>query len=68
MIKFTEEYKYTVRLDNKIVGEIQYVGAGWQYFPRGKGLGGEIFPNLADCMKDVAGDQWENSTIIESKE
>lgn len=63
MIKFTEQHKYVVRLDNKNVGEIRKVEFGWQYFPNNKGMGGEIFEFLADCMKDVAGEQWDSAKV-----
>ena len=44
-----------VFLDDRRVGTIKRIGTygndfkGWQYFPKGKKDGGEIFKSLSDC-------------------
>lgn len=37
----------TVRLDGKVVGTIQQVEGGFQYVPKGKKDGGEVFGSVA---------------------
>ncbi len=42
-----------VRLDGKICGNIKVVDGGWQYFPKGRKEGGDIFPTLAEVQKSL---------------
>ena len=42
-----------VRLDGKICGEIRRVEGGFQYFPKGRKEGGEIFPSVLEVQKSL---------------
>lgn len=59
MITFERTYPnlgYNVFLNKKKVGIIKRVNSGWQYFPKGSKVGGEIFKYLVDCERSVIGD------------
>lgn len=45
-----------VRLDGKICGEIRKVDAGYQYFPKGQKIGGDIFSTVSEVQKSLRGD------------
>ncbi len=42
-----------VKFDRKIVGHIKKVNDGWQYFPKGKKTGGEIFRTYQQAQKSL---------------
>jgi len=42
-----------VLLDDKLVGEIRPVNGGWQYFPKGSKIGGDVFKRLPDCQRSL---------------
>ena len=42
-----------VRLDGRICGEIRKVDGGYQYFPKGQKVGGEIFGSIGLVQKRV---------------
>lgn len=42
-----------VRINNKLIGEIKKVETGWQYFPKGKKEGGEIFKDVRECKRSL---------------
>ena len=42
-------FKELVFLDGKLVGAIKKVEGGWQYFPKGDKIGGEIFKKISEC-------------------
>lgn len=49
-----------VKLDGKKVGEIRRLGAAkYQYFPKGKRDGGDIYATLADIQKSLGAPEWE---------
>lgn len=43
----------TVKLKKRKIGEIRKVAGGWQYFPKGQKLGGEIFPAFHRVQKSL---------------
>ena len=42
-----------VRLDGRIIGEICKVEGGYQYFPKGQKVGGNIFPSIDDVQRSL---------------
>lgn len=56
-----------VELDGKVVGNIKKVAGGWQYFPKGKKIGGEILPTLLSVQKSLESDSDvpETETLVE---
>ena len=42
-----------VRLDGRICGEIRKVDNSFQYFPKGKKIGGDIFPTITQVQKSL---------------
>lgn len=49
-------HELVVLLDGKRVGTIKRLGAAqYQYFPKGKRVGGDVFSTLADCQRSLAG-------------
>lgn len=44
-----------VRLDDKLAGHITQVKGGYQYFPKGKKSGGEIFSSMEECKESLEG-------------
>jgi hypothetical protein len=61
-LSFTDVTVTEVKLDGKVVGTIKqvnvskvesFVKIGWQYFPKGKGMGGEIFETKGECMHSL---------------
>lgn len=42
-----------VYLDGKKTGRIKKVPTGYQYFPKGQKVGGEIFFKLEDCKRSL---------------
>ena len=42
-----------VLLDGKQVGKIKPVVGGWQYYPKGSKVGGEVFPRLKKCQESL---------------
>lgn len=42
-----------VRIDGKRVGTIEPVDGGWQYFPKGSKIGGEILPTINAVQKSL---------------
>lgn len=42
-----------VKLDGKYIGDIKEVANGFQYFPKGKKVGGEVFHTLALCKESL---------------
>lgn len=42
-----------VRLDGRICGEIRKVNTGFQYFPKGQKIGGDVFPTLIEVQKSL---------------
>lgn len=60
------EYEYTenligkvdtrVRLDGKICGVITKVMDGWQYFPKGSKVEGEVYPTFSECQRSLEDD------------
>lgn len=47
----------SVSLDNKIIGLIKQVEGGYQYFPKGKKIGGEIFKTVREVKNSLENDQ-----------
>lgn len=41
------------RLDGKICGEIRKVIGGYQYFPKGQKIGGNIFKTITEVQKSL---------------
>lgn len=50
---YSKSNQIIVKLDRKIVGTIKKVDAGWQYFPKGKKTGGEIFRTYQLVQKSL---------------
>jgi hypothetical protein len=44
-----------VYLEKKRIGAIKQVTGGYQYFPKGKRKGGEIFKSVMQCMVSLEG-------------
>lgn len=47
----------TVRLDNRICGEIRQVKDGYQYFPKGSKVGGPILRTVSAIQSSLVADQ-----------
>lgn len=45
-----------VRLEGKIIGEIRTLANGFQYFPKGRRTGGEVFGDLKAIKQSLIGD------------
>ena len=45
-----------VKLDGRACGEIRKVKGGFQYFPEGHTIGGEIFPSLTLAQQSLQGE------------
>lgn len=59
MIKYKENAKthnIIVQLDGKTVGEIRKVADGFQYFPKGQTVGGQVWSTVGECKCDIEGD------------
>ena len=46
-----------VRIDGRICGEIRKVPDGFQYFPKGTKIGGDIFPSVKAVQKSLTDNQ-----------
>lgn len=44
-----------VRLDGRICGEIRKVEGGFQYFPKGEKVGGEVFATVTAVQRSLRG-------------
>lgn len=53
MITYVAGEPISVFLDNKCVGSIKKVDGGYQYFPKGKKEGGDIFPSIKEVKKSL---------------
>ena len=49
-LAFEDQSKTLVKLDGKVVGHINQVKGGYQYFPKGSKTGGEVFKTKGECM------------------
>ena len=45
-----------VCLDGKICGEIREVTGGYQYFPKGSKVGGDVYPTLEEVKHSLESD------------
>lgn len=50
---YSESDSITVLLEGKIVGFIQKIPNGYQYFPNGKKSGGEIFETVKEVKNSL---------------
>lgn len=50
-ITFDKDLK--VKLDGKYVGDIKPVNGGYQYFPKGRNIGGDVYPSIDLCKKSL---------------
>lgn len=46
-----------VRVEGRVTGEIRPVEGGWQYFPKGRKEGGEIFKTAGDVQRSLCEDE-----------
>lgn len=54
-VRACEKEPLKVRMDGRVVGEIRKVASGYQYFPKGRSEGGEVFPTVQavqDSLRD----------------
>lgn len=54
--RYTEGQRYApvkVRLDGKHCGEIRPVEGGWQYFPKGQRIGGDVLPTISAVQRSL---------------
>lgn len=56
-----------VKLDGKAIGTIKPVkypngDPGWQYFPKGTKIGGDIYSTLATCQLSL-GSEWPGGSV-----
>lgn len=51
--KYNKTDALGVYLDGIRIGEIRVVSGGFQYFPRGQKIGGDIFPTLAEVKRSL---------------
>jgi len=57
MLKYTHKPsgKIKVLLDGRVVGEIRKVNGGYQYFPKGQKVGGEVFQSWGQVQRSLSG-------------
>jgi len=53
MARITYKTETTVILDGKAVGKIKELDGGYQYFPKGSKVGGEVFTHLRLCKDSL---------------
>lgn len=45
-----------VKSGRKTIGKIKKVQGGYQYFPLGKKIGGDVFPSIVGCKNSLESD------------
>lgn len=55
-VKACSKEPLLVRLDGRICGEIRNVEGGYQYFPKGSKVGGEIMESVSAVQKSLVED------------
>jgi len=45
-----------VKLDGRVIGEIRRVPEGWQYYPKGRKNGGDVFSSYARVKQSIEAD------------